>query len=64
LVAAAPAINIDFRTATAEALPFSDASFDAVLGTTILHCLPDAARRLMLRHERLNSRDGSHRSPL
>ncbi len=47
--AAKAAIDIDFRTAVAEALPFSDATFDAVLGTTVLHCLPDEARRLCIR---------------
>jgi ubiquinone/menaquinone biosynthesis C-methylase UbiE len=47
--AAKAAIDIDFRTAVAEALPFSNASFDAVLSTTVLHCLPDEARRLCIR---------------
>jgi ubiquinone/menaquinone biosynthesis C-methylase UbiE len=39
------ALDIHFRMAAAEALPFSDATFDAVLSTTVLHCLPDHARR-------------------
>ncbi|SRR5260370_30332451 len=47
--AAKAAIDIDFRTAAAEALPFPDATFDALLGTTVLHCLPDDARRLCIR---------------
>jgi len=42
--AAKAAVDIDFRTATAEALPFQDATFDAALSTTVLHCLPYAAR--------------------
>src|SRR6266852_5611514 len=47
--AAKAAIDVDFRAAAAEALPFSDERFDAVLSTTVLHCLPDAARRLCIR---------------
>jgi ubiquinone/menaquinone biosynthesis C-methylase UbiE len=47
--AAKAAIDIDFRTAAAEALPFSDATFDALLSTTVLHCLPVDARRLCIR---------------
>jgi ubiquinone/menaquinone biosynthesis C-methylase UbiE len=43
--AAKAAFDIHFRTAIAEALPFSDATFDAVLSTTVLHCLPGHARR-------------------
>lgn len=35
---------IDFEEATAQDLPFPDASFDAVLSTTVLHCLPEAQR--------------------
>ncbi len=46
--AAKAAIDIDFRTAAAEALPFSNATFDVVLSTTVLHCLPDAPRRLSI----------------
>ncbi len=46
--AAKAAIDVDFRAAAAEALPFSDESFDAVLSTTVLHCLPDAVRRLSI----------------
>jgi len=47
--AAKAAIDIDFRAAAAEALPFSDGTFDALLSTTVLHCLPDDARRLCIR---------------
>jgi len=46
--AAKAAIDVDFRAAAAEALPFSDEGFDAVLSTTVLHCLPDAVRRLSI----------------
>jgi ubiquinone/menaquinone biosynthesis C-methylase UbiE len=42
--AAEAGVAIDFRVAAAEALPFADASFDAVLNTTVLHCLPQDAR--------------------
>jgi ubiquinone/menaquinone biosynthesis C-methylase UbiE len=42
--AAKAAVDIDFRIAPAEALPFRNATFDAVLSTTVLHCLPSAAR--------------------
>ena len=47
--AAKAAIDIDFRATAAEALSFSDERFDAALSTTVLHCLPDAARRLCIR---------------
>ena len=43
--AAKAGMAIEFRLAVAEALPFADATFDAVLTTTVLHCLPDGARR-------------------
>ncbi len=43
--AAKAAVDVDFRRATAEALPFKDATFDAVFSTTVLHCLPPEARR-------------------
>ena len=42
--AARAAADVEFRLAAAEALPFPDATFDAVLSTTVLHCLPDEAR--------------------
>jgi ubiquinone/menaquinone biosynthesis C-methylase UbiE len=41
----AAALEIDFQIAAAEALPFSGATFDVVLSTTMLHCLPGDARR-------------------
>jgi ubiquinone/menaquinone biosynthesis C-methylase UbiE len=41
--------EIDFQMASAEALPFSEATFDVVLSTTVFHCLPDRARRLCIR---------------
>jgi SAM-dependent methyltransferase len=34
-------LDVDARTADAEALPFADASFDLVLGHAVLHHLPD-----------------------
>jgi ubiquinone/menaquinone biosynthesis C-methylase UbiE len=37
-------LKIDFVEAPAQDLPFSDASFDAVLSTTVIHCLPEAQR--------------------
>ncbi len=36
--------NIEFQVAPAESLPFPDATFDAVLGTLMLHHLPDDIR--------------------
>src|SRR5713226_4349311 len=41
--------EIDFRLGSAEALPFSEATFDVVLSTTVFHCLPDRARHLCIR---------------
>jgi ubiquinone/menaquinone biosynthesis C-methylase UbiE len=41
--------EIDFQLGSAEALPFSDATFDVVLSTTVFHCLPDRARHLCIR---------------
>jgi ubiquinone/menaquinone biosynthesis C-methylase UbiE len=38
------AVAIDFRQATAQALPFADASFDVVVSTTLIHCLPETQR--------------------
>jgi ubiquinone/menaquinone biosynthesis C-methylase UbiE len=42
--AAKESVDIDFGLAAAETLPFPDATFDAVLNTTMLHCLPPDAR--------------------
>jgi ubiquinone/menaquinone biosynthesis C-methylase UbiE len=44
--------GVDFRVASADALPFPDAAFDAVLNTTVYHCLPLAAREQALREMR------------
>jgi ubiquinone/menaquinone biosynthesis C-methylase UbiE len=41
--AARAAAEIDFKLASANSLPFADATFDAVLTTTVLHCLPRQA---------------------
>ena len=38
--------DIEFRSAPAEALPFADTSFDAVLANAVLHHLGDPARAL------------------
>lgn len=43
--AAAAAVDVEFKIMAAEALPFLDATFDAVFSTTVLHCLPEDARR-------------------
>lgn len=37
------AADIDFRLARADSLPFAEASFDVVVTTTVLHCLPREA---------------------
>ena len=37
--------GIDFETAFAQQLPFADGAFDLVLGTLMLHHLPEAQRR-------------------
>jgi ubiquinone/menaquinone biosynthesis C-methylase UbiE len=47
--AARAAAKIDFRIAGAAALPFSEATFDAVLSTTVFHCLADDPRQLCIR---------------
>jgi len=47
--AAIACVEIDFQIAAAEALPFSEATFDVVLSTTVLHCLPDDTRDLSIR---------------
>jgi ubiquinone/menaquinone biosynthesis C-methylase UbiE len=44
LKAARAGLSIDFREASADALPFADASLDAVLSTVMLHHLPRAVR--------------------
>jgi len=41
--------EIDFQVAGAEALPFSDATLDVVLSTTVFHCLPNHTRDLCIR---------------
>jgi ubiquinone/menaquinone biosynthesis C-methylase UbiE len=41
--AAKAAIEIHFKLASAENLPFADDKFDAILTTTVLHCLPREA---------------------
>jgi ubiquinone/menaquinone biosynthesis C-methylase UbiE len=43
------AADIAFENAFVENLPFPDATFDVVLSTTMLHHLPDTARRQCLR---------------
>jgi len=42
-------VEIAFDNATAQSLPFSDAQFDAVLTTVMLHHLPRPARELCAR---------------
>lgn len=37
-------LDIDFREAPAQDLPFADGTFDVVLSTTVVHCLPASAR--------------------
>jgi SAM-dependent methyltransferase len=44
--AEAVGLSVDFREAAAQALPFADGSFDMVLSTTVIHCLPEDARPL------------------
>jgi ubiquinone/menaquinone biosynthesis C-methylase UbiE len=43
--AANAAIDVSFKMAVAEALPFADATFDAVLSTLMLHHLPRKVRQ-------------------
>jgi ubiquinone/menaquinone biosynthesis C-methylase UbiE len=45
-------VGVRFGTATVQALPFPDASFDALLSTLMLHHLPRPARRQALREVR------------
>lgn len=42
--AAKAGLDIDFKHAGAEALPFQDAAFDAVVSTTVMHCLAERDR--------------------
>jgi len=43
------AADVVFENAFVESLPFPDATFDVVLSTTMLHHLPEKARRQCLR---------------
>lgn len=43
--AAKAGVDIDFQVMTAERLLFADAALDAVLSTTVIHCLPHDVRR-------------------
>ena len=45
-------LDVDFRVAVAEALPFPDAHFDVVLATLMLHHLPRATREQCVREMR------------
>ena len=45
-------VDVVFQTGVVEALPFPDASFDAVLSTLMLHHLPRPARELCAREMR------------
>lgn len=47
--AAVAALDVDFQIASSEALPFTEATFEAVLSTTVLHCLADDAREPSIR---------------
>lgn len=42
--AARAGVDVDFVEGTAQALPFADRSFDVVMSTTVIHCLPEAQR--------------------
>jgi len=69
--AAKASVEIDFAIASADSLPFADAEFDAVLTTTVLHCLPRQAlgqcfsemRRVLKPSGRLLAIDFSAREP-
>jgi ubiquinone/menaquinone biosynthesis C-methylase UbiE len=50
--------EVVFKNAVAEALPFLDAHFDAVLTTMMLHHLPTEARRQFAREMRRGSEAG------
>ena len=45
-------VDVEFRNEVAEALPFHDAQFDAVLSTVMLHHLPEDARKECMRQVR------------
>jgi ubiquinone/menaquinone biosynthesis C-methylase UbiE len=45
---ASESIDVSFKTAVAEALPFAEATFDAVLSTLMLHHLPRMVRQQCL----------------
>jgi len=45
-------VEVAFENAVVEKLPFPDTTFDVVLSTTMLHHLPDKARRQCLRESR------------
>ena len=45
-------VDVSFKTAVAEALPFRDAQFDAVLSTLMLHHLPRKVRHQCVREIR------------
>jgi ubiquinone/menaquinone biosynthesis C-methylase UbiE len=45
-------LEVDFRNAAIEALPFADGTFDTVLSTIMLHHLPDDVRRRGIREMR------------
>ena len=51
-------VDVAFRTAVAEALPYSDAQFDVVLSTLMLHHLPRKARQECAREMRRVLRPG------
>lgn len=51
-------IEVDFRRASAQALPFPDASFDVVLSTLMLHHLPKKARTQLATEARRVLRPG------
>ena len=50
--AAKAGVDVSFRTAVAEALPFADATFDVVLSTLMLHHLPRKVRQQCAREIR------------
>lgn len=50
--AAKAGAEVTFENALVENLPFADAMFDVVLSTTMLHHLPDKARRACIREAR------------
>ncbi|HEX6537339.1 MAG TPA: methyltransferase domain-containing protein [Gemmatimonadaceae bacterium] len=56
--AAKAGVDVAFRTGVAEALPFPDASFDAVVSTLMLHHLPKPVRRQLAREIRRVLRPG------